>query len=107
MRAHKLTQVIQLPDYEPIFTLEDQLKEYKSVKNQIEILELQLQRIKESLFADYFNENTEYKNKYGQVLAKRIDCETTRFDQKKFKEDHEDVYNMYVIKSQQTRFQVK
>jgi|ERR1700761_614261 len=103
MRATKL---IQIP-YESVFTIEDQINEYKSIKNQIEILEIQLKQVREGLFNDYFNENKEYKNKYGQVIAKRIDCESSYFNQSEFRKDHEDVYNMYVKKTTQVRFNVK
>ncbi len=84
MRAHKLTTVIQLPEYESIYTIEDQIKEYKSIKNQIDILEIQLKQLREGLFKDYFDNNKEYKNKFGQVIARRIDSEPTYFNQAEF-----------------------
>ncbi len=107
MRAHKLTTVIQLPEYESIYTIEDQIKEYKSIKNQIDILEIQLKQLREGLFKDYFDNNTEYKNKFGQVIARRIDCESTYFNQSEFKKDHKDVYDLYSKKVSQVRFTVK
>lgn len=108
MRAHKITTVINLPEYEQIITIEDQIKQYKSLKNQIEILEIQLKQVKEDMLKDYFTKTgIQYKNKFGQVMASRSDYEMSSFNSGEFKKDHEDVYKLYTKKISVTKLIIK
>ncbi len=50
---NKTNSINELPEYESIYTLEDEVKHYNSLKNQMELLDIKLKQSKEYLLKTY------------------------------------------------------
>lgn len=87
-------------------TLNSRIKEFKNIKAQIDDLNTQLEKLKDSICnIMHENEINEYTGTTGTV---KITCyERSSFDVKEFKKDHPKIANKYMIVTEATRVTIK
>ena len=84
--------------------LEKLVKEYKENQNMIDMLKNSNDVLKNEIIALMGNNDTIYIGVY-KVTNKLVN--SSRFDSKAFKIDHNDLYNEYVVSSKVNRFIIK
>jgi hypothetical protein len=79
-----------------VYTIEDQINEYKSLSRSIKELEAQRDKLKKEMITDYFSKYDTYENEKGLVLATYKKSIRISFDQSAFKQHHEMLYTEFL-----------
>jgi hypothetical protein len=90
-----------------VYTIEDQINEYKSLSRSIKELEAQRDKLKKEMIADYFSKYDTYENEKGLVLATYKAHEETRFEPKIFELYHKDLYTQFCSTKEVYKFLAK
>lgn len=86
-----------------IYELDSKAAAYFDIMAQIEALTAEAEAIKDSMKAVMVEKTTEELEGHGW-RATWHNTNTSRFDSKKFKADHADLYSAYTVKGISTRF---
>lgn len=84
--------------------LENLVKQYKENQNMIDFLKHDNEALKNEIISLMNNNDTIYIGVY-KITNKLVN--SSRFDSKAFKIDHNDLYNEYVVNSKVNRFIIK
>lgn len=83
--------------------MDSKAQEYFSIMETIEALQAEAEAIKDSLKAVMVDQATEELEGHGW-RATWHNTNNSRFDSKRFKADHADLYSAYTVKTTGTRF---
>ncbi len=85
------------------YEMDTQARTYFEIMAQIEALQAEAEAIKDSLKGQMLERETETLEGNGW-RATWHNTNSSRFDSKRFKADHSDLYSLYTVKATGTRF---